>query len=170
MSARTQMEQHYRETCDARDDAATCINTDDQVVAELNATAANLRQQLDQIDAQRHTLAYYLRHLENEHSDYMAEAYTLFCQLYRELAPVTRRLTIHQADKHAMDKQTDMAHHRQFTTKQENYGENEECLTVWGQRGVRQAPSGRGQHFCILQPLGDGQCTAGVAEIRSSLL
>lgn len=79
---RTLLEQHYRTTCDARDGAAICINTYDQVLLELTATAIDLREQLDQINKQRCALAEHLRQLEGEHCDYMLEAYTLFCQLY----------------------------------------------------------------------------------------
>jgi len=81
--ARALLEQQYQTTCDARDGAATCIATYDQVKAQLDAAATDLRQQLEKIDNRRHTLAYYLRHLENEYSDYMTEAYALFTQLYR---------------------------------------------------------------------------------------
>ena len=80
---RAQLEQQYRTTCDARDGAATCIKTYDQVLLDLTTAAIDLRERLARIDAKRLDLADHLRQLENEHSDYMAQAYTLFCELFR---------------------------------------------------------------------------------------
>ena len=81
--ARARLEQQYRATCDARDGVATCINTYDQVLLDLTTVAIDLRERLARIDAKRLDLAEHLRQLENEHSDYMAQAYTLFCELFR---------------------------------------------------------------------------------------
>lgn len=80
--ARAQLEQQYRTTCDARDGATTCINTYDQVLLDLTTVAIDLRERLARIDTKRFDLAEHLRLLENEHSEYMTEAYTLFCELY----------------------------------------------------------------------------------------
>ena len=80
---RAQLEQQYRTTCDARDGVATCINTYDQVLLDLTTVAIDLRARLARIDAKRLDLAEQLRQLENEHSEYMTEAYALYTKLYR---------------------------------------------------------------------------------------